>query len=211
MAPRNPRGRPPHTDVLTPAEWRVLEAVRHGLSNPQIANRQGVSLDAVKYHVANLLLKLGLSNRAQLRRWDGVRRDSALRKGTAEMPDLALGRLAQISRTVPHMEAAKAWYGQTLGLELLYAFPGMAFFRMGDVRLYLHESDKPVADSILYFSVEDIHAAHAELTRRGVEFMNAPHLLYRHPDGTEDWMAEFRDNEGRPLALMCQARAMAQA
>jgi catechol 2,3-dioxygenase-like lactoylglutathione lyase family enzyme len=122
-----------------------------------------------------------------------------------------LGRLAQISRTVPHMEAAKAWYGQTLGLELLYAFPGMAFFRMGDVRLYLHESDKPVADSILYFSVEDIHAAHAELTRRGVEFMNAPHLLYRHPDGTEDWMAEFRDNEGRPLALMCQARAMAQA
>src|SRR5947209_3491939 len=139
MTRRNPRGRPPHGDVLTPAEWRVLEAVRHGLSNPQIAKRQGVSLDAVKYHVANLLLKLGL--------------------------------------------------------ELIYAFPGMAFFRLGDVRLYLHEGDKPVADSILYFRVEDIHAAHAELERRGVQFMNAPHMLYRDADGAEDWMAEFRDNE----------------
>ena len=31
------RGRPPHDDQLTPAEWRVVEAVRHGLSNPEIA------------------------------------------------------------------------------------------------------------------------------------------------------------------------------
>jgi hypothetical protein len=87
----------------------------------------------------------------------------------------------------------------------------MAFFRLGDVRLYLHQGDKPVADSILYFAVDDIHAVHAELERRGVRFENAPHMLYRHPDGAEDWMAEFRDLEGRPLALMCQARAMAQA
>jgi predicted enzyme related to lactoylglutathione lyase len=87
----------------------------------------------------------------------------------------------------------------------------MAFFRLGDVRLYLQEGDKPVADSILYFQVDDIHAAHTRMERRGVQFINAPHMLYRHPDGTEDWMAEFRDNEGRPLALMCQARALAQA
>jgi hypothetical protein len=37
-----------------------------------------------------------------------------------------------------------------------------------------------------------------------VVFFNAPHLIYRHPDGTEDWMAEFRDNEDRPLALSAQ-------
>ena len=49
------RGRPPHDDVLTPAEWRVVEGVRHGMTNPEIARRQGVSLDAVKYHVANAL------------------------------------------------------------------------------------------------------------------------------------------------------------
>ncbi|HEY8005000.1 MAG TPA: LuxR C-terminal-related transcriptional regulator [Phenylobacterium sp.] len=212
MASRNPRGRPPHADVLTPAEWRVLEAVRHGLSNPQIARRQGVSLDAVKYHVANTLQKLGLSSRAQLKRWSGVRRDSVLKRRIPDMPaDLGLGPLAQISRTVSDIDTAQAWYGQTLGLELLYAFPGMAFFRLGEVRLYLQAGDKPAAESILYFRVDDIHAVHARLEGRGVQFANAPHMIYRHPDGAEDWMAEFRDNEGRPLALMCQARALAQA
>ena len=36
MATPKSRGRPPHADVLTPAEWRVVEGVRHGMSNPQI-------------------------------------------------------------------------------------------------------------------------------------------------------------------------------
>ena len=212
MAPRRPRGRPPHADVLTPAEWRVVEAVRHGMSNPQIAKRQGISLDAVKFHVANALAKLGLASRAELRRWDGVREESLLKRRTT-MPASAagLGPLAQIARHVADIEAAKAWYGETLGLELLYAFPGMAFFRLGDTRLYLQQADKAGPESILYFRVEDIHATHRALTARGVEFANAPHMIYRHPDGTEEWLAEFRDNEGRPLALMCQARALAEA
>ncbi|MGE3697155.1 MAG: LuxR C-terminal-related transcriptional regulator, partial [Dehalococcoidia bacterium] len=47
------RGRPRHPDVLTPAEWRVVNAVRHGMSNRVIAERRGISLDAVKFHVAN--------------------------------------------------------------------------------------------------------------------------------------------------------------
>ena len=212
MTARRPRGRPPHADVLTPAEWRVVEAVRHGLSNPHIARRQGVSLDAVKFHVANALLKLGLASRAELRRWDGVRRDSALkRKGTDMAADLKLGVLAQVARNVSDIEAAKDWYGQTLGLELIYAFPGMAFFRMGDVRLYLQQDAKPGPESPLYFRVEDIHAAHAQLAARGAVFVNAPHMIYRDPDGTETWLAEFRDPDGRPLALMCDARAMADA
>jgi len=36
-------------------------------------------------------------------------------------------------------------------------------------------------------------------------------MIHRHGDGTEEWMAEFRDNEGRPLALMCQAKALAES
>jgi len=212
MAGRNPRGRPKYGDVLTPAEWRVAEAVRHGLSNPQIAKRQGVSLDAVKFHVSNTLLKLGLSGRAELKRWDGVRQDSALKRRDPAMAEPArLGPLAQIARHVGDLEATKAWYRDVLGLELLYAFPGMAFFRLGEVRLYLQQADKASSESILYFRVEDIHAAHRQLEGRGVAFVNAPHLLYRHPDGTEEWMAEFRDNEGQPMALMCQARAAVEA
>jgi DNA-binding CsgD family transcriptional regulator/catechol 2,3-dioxygenase-like lactoylglutathione lyase family enzyme len=212
MAPRNPRGRPRYGDVLTPAEWRVVEAVRHGLTNPQIARRQGVSLDAVKFHVSNSLLKLGLAGRAELKRWDGVRHDSALKQKDPSMAEpVKLGPLAQIARHVVDLETTKAWYRDVLGLELLYAFPGMAFFGLGEVRLYLQQADKASAESILYFRVDDIRSAHSQLAARGVGFINAPHMLYRHPDGTEEWMAEFRDNEGQPMALMCQIRAVVDA
>jgi catechol 2,3-dioxygenase-like lactoylglutathione lyase family enzyme len=181
------------------------------MSNPQIARRQGVSVDAVKFHVANALTKLGLPSRAELRRWDGVRGDSPLKGRRSTMvTQTRLGPLAQIARTVPDIEAAKTWYGQTLGLELIYAFPGMAFFRLGDARLYLHQGE-PGPESILYFRVDDIHAAHAALSGRGVGFVNAPHMIHRHPDGAETWLAEFRDPEGRPLALMCEVAAMAEA
>ena len=217
MALKKPRGRPPHSDVLTPAEWRVVESVRHGLSNPQIARRHNVSLDAVKYHVANALQKLGLASRAELRRWGGVRQDSLLNRRTkeSEMTSSSAqahpGSLAQICRTTVDVEAAKSFYADRLGVPLLYAFPGMAFFDLGGLRLYLQQVEKPAAESILYFRVEDIHAAHARLTDQGVEFFNAPHLIHRHADGVEEWMAEFRDNEGRPLALMCRSKASADA
>jgi DNA-binding NarL/FixJ family response regulator len=74
------RGRPPQTDVVTTAEWQVVEAVRHGLTNPGIAKRLGVSTDAVKFHVGNALHKLGFSSRRELRLWHGVRHGSSLFK-----------------------------------------------------------------------------------------------------------------------------------
>ena len=51
--------------------------VRHGMSNREIARRRGVSADAIKFHVANALMKLGLERRAELRTWRGVPADSA--------------------------------------------------------------------------------------------------------------------------------------
>jgi len=74
----NGPGRPRHDDVLTPAEWKVAEQVRHGMTNRRIAERMGVSLDAVKFHVGNALAKLGFSSRQQLRLWDGVAKGTAL-------------------------------------------------------------------------------------------------------------------------------------
>jgi hypothetical protein len=32
--------------------------------------------------------------------------------------------------------------------------------------------------------------------------MGAPHMIHRHADATEEWLAAFKDNEGRPLAIM---------
>ena len=55
---RNRGGRPRHPDILTPAEWRVLDALREGGTNAEIAARLGISPDAVKYHISNMLGKL---------------------------------------------------------------------------------------------------------------------------------------------------------
>jgi catechol 2,3-dioxygenase-like lactoylglutathione lyase family enzyme len=175
------------------------------MTNPVIARRQRVSLDAVKYHVANALQKLGLRSRAELRRWDGVRRDSPLfGKEPPMTADLNLGPIGQIARSVKDVEAARRWYGDTLGLHHLYSFGNLAFFDCGGLRLYLSEGDGGPAESIIYFRVEDIRSAHTALSARGIEFINAPHMVHRHPDGTEEWMAEFKDNEDRPLAIIAQ-------
>ena len=42
MSGSSRRGRPPHDDVLTPTEWRVVHAVQHGMSNREIAARRGI-------------------------------------------------------------------------------------------------------------------------------------------------------------------------
>src|SRR5262245_21403904 len=134
------RGRPPHPDVLTPAEWRIVHCVRHGLNNRQIAARFGISLDAVKYHVENIVAKLGVEGRAQLRNWRGAPNDSALgqRKETMATP-LVLGPIGQISRSVRNIEQSIDWYQNKLGLSHLYTFGKLSFFDCGGTRLYLQE------------------------------------------------------------------------
>ena len=200
------RGRPPHDDVLTPAEWRVTELVRHGLTNARIAALLGVSADAVKFHVANAVLKFGLDGKAGLKRWDGVARGSALHERKDAMTATNLGPIGQIARTVKDIKAAERFYIETLGLPHLYTFGKLAFFDCGGVRLFLSEADGDDGAAILYFRVGDIHAAAEELAARGAEITHAPHMIHKHPDGTEEWMCFFKDNEGRPLALMAQAK-----
>jgi hypothetical protein len=57
--------------------------------------------------------------------------------------------------------------------------------------------------------VPDIRSAHAQLLKRGADFESPPHLVHRHADGMEEWMAFFRDNDGRLLSIMCQVKAPA--
>jgi len=205
---QKPRGRPPHADLLTPGEWRIVEAVRHGMSNPEIAQRRGISVDAVKYHVSNALQKLGLSRRAELRRWQGVRRDSNLHSMGTDMNDhLVLGCIGQIARSVKDIVESRRWYSEVLGLAHLYSFDNLPFYDCDGVRLMLSQGDDGPCESILYFHVEDIRSAHAALAARGIEFTHAPHMIHRHDNGTEEWMAFFQDNEGRPLGIMARVSA----
>jgi DNA-binding CsgD family transcriptional regulator/predicted enzyme related to lactoylglutathione lyase len=207
MSSSSRRGRPVHDDVLTPAEWRVVHAVKHGMTSREIAARRGISVDAVKFHVANALAKLGLANRKALRHWHEAPKQSALKQKEAIMNSTtALGPIGQIARTVRNIAEAQAWYGSALGIPHLYSFGKLAFFDCGGIRLMLtEEAQAPAAESTLYLRVADISAAHAQLRSRGVEFISAPHMIHKHADGTEEWMAFFKDPEGRTLAIMSQA------
>ncbi len=69
---RHARGRPPYPDVLTPAEWRVLEQIRAGHSNAEIAVRSGLSINTVKTHVTSIHAKTGIAERSGLVAWDGA-------------------------------------------------------------------------------------------------------------------------------------------
>ncbi|MEJ0085706.1 MAG: VOC family protein [Pseudomonadota bacterium] len=201
------RGRPKHADILTPSEWRTVHAAQHGMTNVEIARRRGVSVDAVKFHMSNALAKLGLRDRRALKAWFRAPRDGALaarrRKTMAKPPPLALGPIGQIARTVGDIQVSEAWYREMLGLRHLYTFGTLAFFDCGGTRLMLSQEQSGVAkESILYLRVPDIGAAHTALQERGVKFTHAPHLVHRHADGTEEWMAIFSDPDDRPLALM---------
>ncbi|MXY88790.1 MAG: hypothetical protein F4Y92_08025 [Dehalococcoidia bacterium] len=66
---RRGRGRPPHPDLLTPAEQRVLDELRQDGTNAEIALRLRISPDAVKYHISNMLGKLDLPDRHALAAW----------------------------------------------------------------------------------------------------------------------------------------------
>ena len=65
------RGRPRHDDVLTPREWEVLNLLRDGLTNEQIAARLAITADTAKFHVSEILSKLGVENRQQAAAWQG--------------------------------------------------------------------------------------------------------------------------------------------
>ncbi len=199
-------GRPRHDDVLTPTEWRIVDAVRHGMTNREIAARRGVSVDAVKYHVANAVGKLGLESRQALRHWRGLPKGSYWANREALMDsDMEIVGVGQVARSVADVAETEAWYRDVLGLKHLFTFGKLAFFDCGGTRLMLSQGEKLApAESILYFRVPDITACYSRLERAGVDVISAPHMIHKHSDGTEEWMAFFNDLEGRPLAIMSQ-------
>jgi DNA-binding CsgD family transcriptional regulator/catechol 2,3-dioxygenase-like lactoylglutathione lyase family enzyme len=209
-----PRGRPRHADVLTPAEWSIVDAVRHGMSDRAIARLRGISRHAVKFHLANAKAKVGLRTRAELRRWPGIPANSPLAsKEHHHMPELTLGPIGQIARTVKDLAEAERFYRDVLGLRHLFTSAGkLAFFDCGGVRLMVEDPsivDVPDLhnDSVLYFRVPDIHAAQQELERRGVTFTGAPHMIYKHPDGLEEWLTFFHEPGGGMLSLISQVKS----
>jgi len=208
---RRGRGRPAHPDVLTPTEWRVVDWLRHGVTRREIARRGGTSVNAVKYHVANIRSKLGVTG-PELRQWPGYPADSALARSIARKEStmttttaLKLGRLGQVSMLCRDVARTETFYRDTLGLGHIFTFGDLTFFDMDGTRLYFRvvpdEQWRP--GSTLYFVVDDIQAAFAELGERGIKTTSAPHVIYTDDaTGAEEWMGFFEDPDGNTLALM---------
>ena len=117
-----------------------------------------------------------------------------------------LGALGQIVRAVRDIKASEGGYRDVLGLKHLFSVGTLAFFDGAGTRLMLSEEQAPDAESLFYGQVADIGAAHAALTARGVEFIHAPHMIFKHPHATEEWLCNFKDAEGRPLGLISQVK-----
>lgn len=121
--------------------------------------------------------------------------------------ELSLERIGQISVAVEDLERAVAFYRDVLGMRFLFkAPPGLAFFDCGGVRLMLspnEENGQRFHTSIIYYKVDDIHAAAKTLEQRGVRFEQPPHLVAKLPDH-ELWLCGFRDSENNLLELMSE-------
>ncbi len=201
MTKNGHRGRPPHPGLLTPTEWRVTEGVRHGLTNREIAERRSTSVDAVKFHVSNILSKLGFASREELKLWDGIEEGSTMAGEEYQHEISKIDAIGQIARTVGNLQKSENWYRDVLELDYAFSAGGMAFFDCSGLRLMLTEGSVGT-ESILYFSCPDIHRQRDRLASAGVKILSAPHRIHTHADGTEEWMCFFEDPDGRPLALM---------
>ena len=122
--------------------------------------------------------------------------------------EVAIRQIGQIAINVHDINRAIEFYRDTLGLKLLFTAGNLAFFDCGGVRLMLSPPERPEFDhpaSILYFKVDDIHAAHARLVQRKAKIEGEPHIVARMPDH-DLWLAEFRDSEDNIMAFMHEAR-----
>jgi catechol 2,3-dioxygenase-like lactoylglutathione lyase family enzyme len=118
--------------------------------------------------------------------------------------ELHLAAIAQVGIMVKDLEASTAFYRDKLGMPLLFSAGGMAFFDLAGIRLMLGQAgpEQPPG-TFLYYKVDDIHAAHAELLRRGVTSHETPELAHR-AGNLEIWLAFLKDPDGNLVALMSQ-------
>ena len=126
----------------------------------------------------------------------------------ASADTLEITGIGQIAINCHDLKRATEFYRDTLGMRMLYEFPGLAFFDCGGVRLMLAEPEKKEFDhpaSIIYYKVSDIQQSARTLTDKGVALEHEPRIIAKMPDH-DLWMVFFHDTEGNTLALMCEVR-----
>src|SRR5436190_2200722 len=104
---------------------------------------------------------------------------------TTAMQTLALSTIGQIALSVSDVARSTAFYRDTLGMRFLFdAGPHLSFFDCDGVRLMItkpEDKDFQHPGSVLYFKVRDITSAYEGFKERGVQFIDAPHLIAPMP------------------------------
>jgi len=125
-----------------------------------------------------------------------------------------LSDIGQIAITVSDVSTSLPFYRDVLGLTFLFSpGPNLAFLAAGGVRLMLSTpqgAGTPGHNSILYFKVTDIAAAHAAIVARGAVSEREPQLTAKMPDH-DLWMGFLRDPDGNLVGLMEERRETAAA
>jgi len=120
-----------------------------------------------------------------------------------------VGPIGQIAITVSDVAATLPFYRDVLGLRFLFSpSPSLAFLAAGDVRIMLSTPEGAGmvgANSVLYFKVSDIDAAHEAVVARGAKDEARPHLIAKMPDH-ELWIGFVRDPDGNLVGLMEEKR-----
>jgi predicted enzyme related to lactoylglutathione lyase len=123
---------------------------------------------------------------------------------TADAP--GLGPIMQILVPVTDIDRAAAFYGEVLGLPLVFRFPGNAFFDAHGVRLYLAKPTEPGFGGpvTLYFRVDDVTGTLERLEARGATVRERPEIVF-DPDEYDLWLAFVTDPDGNNIGLMREA------
>lgn len=118
-----------------------------------------------------------------------------------------LAAIGQVALTVDDIARAKDFYQNILGMRFLFDAGQLAFFQCGEVRLMLTtpEKQEPRGGTILYYKVDDIHAACGAIKTRGIALLEDPHLIAKMPDH-DLWMAFLKDPADNILGIMCEVR-----
>ena len=113
-------------------------------------------------------------------------------------------RVSYIILRVADMERSLGFYRDTVGFGVLAESGEFSFLDAGSIQLALNvpaepvDTDRSLTEIVL--EVDDIHAAHAEMANRGVDFRVEPREVMRQDDRALH-AADFRDPDGHVLSI----------